>query len=99
MAPCTANLADGRQANRDLMEHSIKLGDCLGKGAFGSVYRVRLGPFCLEAAANHGFTGAESGYRTDVGGKTDPFIQYTQIRSQSYHGIVLLGEMLMADGD
>jgi hypothetical protein len=30
------------QANRDLMEHSIKLGDCLGKGAFGSVYRVSL---------------------------------------------------------
>jgi len=28
------------QANRDLMEHQIKLGDCLGKGAFGSVYRV-----------------------------------------------------------
>ena len=22
------------------MEHQIKLGDCLGKGAFGSVYRV-----------------------------------------------------------
>jgi len=36
-----------RQANRDLMEHSIKLGDCLGKGAFGSVYRVTMSRFFL----------------------------------------------------
>ena len=80
------------------MEHSIKLGDCLGKGAFGSVYRVRFDLFS-ETCANLFLVGVESCDGTDFGGKTDSFIQYTQIRSQSHHGPFPTREMLMIDGN
>lgn len=37
--------------------------------------------------------GIEFGDWTDASGETDPFIQYTQIRSQSHYGIVPSGEV------
>ena len=64
------------------MEHSIKLGDCLGKGAFGSVYRVSFS----HLTRPNRFLGAQLGYRTNFGRETDTFIEHTQIRSQSHNG-------------
>jgi hypothetical protein len=48
------------------MEHQIKLGDCLGKGAFGSVYRVKtLSLILLDWRL---MAGVEFGDWADVGG-------------------------------